>query len=316
MAKHANKGTTRAGYINKNGQINIGRTEPSRAGTDRGQYIYIIKCTKCGESYGANGSDIFERKCPFCQRGRPGLALLADEINKMAIVAGVDGCKTGWLCVAKDLDTGLITSEVFSNAQLLLQHKLGPSVTAIDIPIGLTEAGQRQCDIEARQLLGPRRSSVFPAPIRPSLQACTREQADAIGRGIEGRGVSAQSFAIFKKVMEFDKILSAQPHLQDRVKEIHPEVCFWAWNNKRAMSYNKKSDEGRVERHNLLVKHFGVEVVKEIRAKYLVKCVNHDDIYDAFAALWTAERIYEGKAGVIPDPSPRDAMGLHMEMWY
>ena len=316
MAKHANKGTTRAGYINRNGQINIGRTEPSRAGTDHGQYIYIIKCTKCGESYGANGSDIFERKCPFCQRGRPGLALLADEINKMAIVAGVDGCKTGWLCVAKDLDTGLITSEVFSNAQVLLQHDLEPSVTAIDIPIGLSEAGPRQCDIEARQLLGPRRSSVFPAPIRPALQACTREHADAIRRGIEGRGVSAQSFAIFKKVMEFDKILSAQPHLQDRVKEIHPEVCFWAWNNKRAMSYKKKSDDGRAERRNLVVKHFGAEVVEEIRAKYLAKCVSHDDIYDAFAALWTAERIYDGKARVIPDPSPRDTMGLHMEMWY
>jgi predicted RNase H-like nuclease len=316
MAKHAKKGTTRAGYINRNGQINIGRTEPLRAGTDHGQYIYIIKCTKCGERYGANGSDIFERKCPFCQRGRPALALLAEEINKMAIVAGVDGCKTGWLCVAKDLDTGLITSEVFSNAQLLLQHKLEPSVTAIDIPIGLTEAGQRQCDIEARQLLGLRRSSVFPAPIRPALQSKTRQHADEIRRKIEGKGVSAQSFAIFKKVLEFDKILLTRPHLQDRVKEIHPEVCFWAWNNKRAMSYNKKSSGGRAERHELVVKHFGIEAVEETRAKYLVKCVSHDDIYDAFAALWTAGRILEDKAGVIPDPSPCDVMGLHMEMWY
>lgn len=316
MAKHANKGTTRAGYINRNGQINIGRTEPSRAGTDHGQYIYIIKCTKCGESYGANGSDIFERKCPFCQRGRPGLALLADEINKMAIVAGVDGCKTGWLCVAKDLDTGLITSAVFSNAQLLLQQEQEPSIIAVDIPIGLTEIGARQCDVAARKLLGPRRSSVFPAPIRSALQSKTRQHADEIRRKIEGKGVSAQSFAIFKKVLEFDKILTTRPHLQDRAKEIHPEVCFWAWNNKHAMSYNKKSNDGRAERHELVVKHFGAEVVEETRAKYLVKCVSHDDIYDAFAALWTAERIFAGKAGVIPEPSPRDAIGLRMEMWY
>lgn len=234
----------------------------------------------------------------------------------MAIVAGVDGCKTGWLWVAKDFDAGLITSEVFSNAQELLQQELQPVITAVDIPIGLTETGPRQCDIEARQLLGTRRSSVFPAPIRPALQACNREHADAIRREIEGRGVSAQSFAIFKKVVEFDKILSAQPNLQDRVKEIHPEICFWAWNNKRAMSYNKKSGDGRKERHNLVVKRFGSEVVEEIRVKYRVKYVSHDDIYDAFAALWTAERIYGGKAGVIPDPSPCDAMGLHMEIWY
>ena len=235
----------------------------------------------------------------------------------MAIVAGVDGCKAGWLCVAKDLDTGLITSAVFRNAQLLLQQKQEPLIIAVDIPIGLTEAGPRLCDIEARKLLDfPRRSSVFPAPVRPALKARTREEADAIRRAVEGLGVPAQSFGIYSKVFEFDEILSLQPHLKDRVKEVHPEVCLWAWNNKRAMLYNKKSSGGRVERHELVVKHFGVEAVEEARAKYLVKCVSHDDIYDAFAALWTAERIFEGKAGVIPDPSPCDAMGLHMEMWY
>lgn len=157
---------------------------------------------------------------------------------------------------------------------------------------------------------------MFPAPIRPALQSKTRQHADEIRRKIEGKGVSAQSFAIYKKVIEFDNILSAQPHLQNRVREIHPEVCFWAWNNKRTMSHNKKSDKGRIERHDLVFKHFGVEVVGEIRAEYPVKCVSHDDIYDAFAALWTAERIFDGKAGVIPDPSPCDAIGLHMEMWY
>ena len=234
----------------------------------------------------------------------------------MAIVAGVDGCKTGWLWVAKNFDTGLITSDVFGSAQELIQQEMKPVITTVDIPIGLTEAGPRQCDIEARQLLGPRRSSIFPAPIRSLLQADTREHADAIRREIEDKGVSAQSFAIFKKVLEFDKILSAQPHLQDRVKEIHPEVCFWAWNDKHPMSYNKKSDDGRAERHNLVVKHFGVGVVEEVRIKYPVKCVSHDDIYDAFAALWTAERIYESKAGLIPDPSLCDMRGLHMEMWY
>ena len=88
-----------------------------------------------------------------------------------------------------------------------------------------------------------------------------------------------------------------------------------AHNNKRAMSHNKKSSS-RIERHNLIVKYFGTEIIEETRAKYPVKSVTHDDIYDALAALWTAERIYNGKAGLIPDPSPLDAMGLHMEMWY
>ncbi len=32
-----------------------------------------IRCKHCGHEYGANGGDIFERKCPKCQDGRPGL---------------------------------------------------------------------------------------------------------------------------------------------------------------------------------------------------------------------------------------------------
>jgi predicted RNase H-like nuclease len=189
-------------------------------------------------------------------------------------------------------------------------------IIAVDIPIGLMEVGPRQCDLVARKLLGPRASSVFPAPIRSILQSKTRQEADEIRREIEGKGVSAQSFAIFSKVLEFDEILSIQPRLQNRVKEIHPEICFWAWNNKHAMSQGKKSIGGRAERHGLAVKHFGTEAIEETRAKYRVKYVSHDDIYDAFAALWTAGRILETKAGVIPDPSPCDAMGLHMEMWF
>jgi predicted RNase H-like nuclease len=216
----------------------------------------------------------------------------------------------------QNLDTGQITSGLFSNAQLLVQRQIQPDVIAVDIPIGLTDSGSRQCDIETRRILGARRSSVFPAPIRPVLQASTREQADAIRRRIERKGVSAQAFAIFEKILEFDTMLSEQPHLQDRIKEIHPEVCFWAWNNQRPMSYNKKSREGKAERRNLIVEYFGTEVVQETRAKYLAKHISDDDIHDAFAALWTAERIFDGKAGVIPDPSPRDAMRLHMEMWY
>ena len=76
MRKQANKGTTKAGYINENGQKNLGRIEPPRVGTDHDQYIHVINCTRCGVIYGSNGSDIFQRKCPKCQRGAKGPKLL------------------------------------------------------------------------------------------------------------------------------------------------------------------------------------------------------------------------------------------------
>ena len=42
-------------------------------GTDHGQSVYVLLGGLCDHEYGANGSDIFQRRCPLCQGGRPGL---------------------------------------------------------------------------------------------------------------------------------------------------------------------------------------------------------------------------------------------------
>lgn len=66
MAK--SKETTEAGYINKNNQLNHGRSE--KEGNDHNQYFYNMECLLCGHTYYANGSDIWQRKCPNCQGGK------------------------------------------------------------------------------------------------------------------------------------------------------------------------------------------------------------------------------------------------------
>jgi hypothetical protein len=63
--------TTAPGYENRNGQRVIRDT--GKAGSDYGQRVYVLRCRSCAHEYGANGSDIHERKCPECQGGRPGL---------------------------------------------------------------------------------------------------------------------------------------------------------------------------------------------------------------------------------------------------
>jgi hypothetical protein len=63
--------TTQPGYVNRNSQVVIRKTQ--LPGTDKGQSVYQLGCVICGHVYGANGSDIFERKCPKCQGGLPGL---------------------------------------------------------------------------------------------------------------------------------------------------------------------------------------------------------------------------------------------------
>jgi len=67
----ASLGTTRIGFTNRNQQTVVRRT--NLAGTDHMQYIYVLSCGRCGNQYGANGSDIHLRMCPNCQGGRPGL---------------------------------------------------------------------------------------------------------------------------------------------------------------------------------------------------------------------------------------------------
>jgi len=63
--------TTRPGFVNKNKQVVVRATD--LPGTDHLQKIYVLRCERCRHEYGANGSDIHERKCPKCQGGKPGL---------------------------------------------------------------------------------------------------------------------------------------------------------------------------------------------------------------------------------------------------
>lgn len=60
--------STEIGYVNKNNQQNKGKSEKS--GTDHMQWFYHMECLNCGNKYYANGSDIWQRKCPTCQGGK------------------------------------------------------------------------------------------------------------------------------------------------------------------------------------------------------------------------------------------------------
>lgn len=70
--------STRVGYVNENGQEVLGPT--GLPGTDHGQKIYVLKCGRCAREYGANGTDIAGRRCPYCGGGRPGFEVLAADV--------------------------------------------------------------------------------------------------------------------------------------------------------------------------------------------------------------------------------------------
>jgi hypothetical protein len=63
--------TVQVGYVNRNQQKVVLATD--LPGTDHGQSVYVLRCGLCGNEYGSNGADNFQRKCPKCRRGAPGL---------------------------------------------------------------------------------------------------------------------------------------------------------------------------------------------------------------------------------------------------
>jgi predicted RNase H-like nuclease len=235
----------------------------------------------------------------------------------MAWIAGVDGCKRGWFRVCRCSETGALAFHVIEAAAELCRTPPRPEVIGLDIPIGLTDAGRRECDCAARKRLGwPRRNSVFPAPIRPALKAKTRVEAAEITCARDGRRVSAQAWALYPKIREVDAWLRTSPDCRARVREVHPEVSFWAMRDGRAFEQSKKTRPGRAARQKLIERWLGRSVLADARDGHLKKHVADDDILDAFAALWTAERIHAGRGVTLPEDAPRDSVGLRMEIVY
>jgi predicted RNase H-like nuclease len=236
----------------------------------------------------------------------------------MSRVAGADGCKAGWICVIRDLEDGGLEALLVEDANRLVTLASNWDALAVDIPIGLTERGRRTCDDEARQVLGwPRRNSVFPAPVRSALSARTREDASAITSRADGRRVGVQSWNIYAKIRSMDDALQRAPtSVRQRIREVHPEVCFWAWQGGAAMKHSKKRAEGRAARRRLVDRDYGNAAFDAVRGSFPKKHVADDDILDAFAALWTAERIARGAAKTLPESPPTDAAVLTMEIVY
>ena len=90
------------------------------------------------------------------------------------VLAGVDGCRGGWLLLLFDTNSRQMELRYACKYASLILGKPQPKTIGIDIPIGLSDNGDRDCDKAARALLGkPRGSSVFPPPARSALQART-----------------------------------------------------------------------------------------------------------------------------------------------
>lgn len=237
----------------------------------------------------------------------------------MTWVAGVDGCRAGWFVVLRDTASKCTHhKQPLDHISQVFDLPEQPRAIAVDIPIGLlvrAERGGRLCDRRARELLGqPRARSVFSPPVRAAL--VHQEYKGALAANRESSplkvGISAQCFGLFRKIRQVDQWIDAQK--QKRVREVLPELCFYEMNGRHPMCHSKKKVRGLQERRMLLCAEGFRTVIEAALQKMPRARVAEDDILDACAACWTAERILDEAEITIPESPERDQRGLRMEM--
>jgi predicted RNase H-like nuclease len=249
-------------------------------------------------------------------------------------LAGVDGCRGGWIAAFVRPDGEEVRLRVVRRFAEVVEAPERPAVIAVDIPIGLPERGSRggrAAETAVRPLLGDRQSSVFSIPSRAAVYAGLGAPATAEALGAAHRracevaratsdpprGVAIQTFNLFPKIGELDGLLRAEPALAARVFETHPEVAFWRMNGGAALPEPKKVRNqpygpGLALRRTLLE---AAGVPRSALDGPPPAGAGEDDRLDALACAVTARRLKAGLARPYPDPPELDAFGLTMAIW-
>ena len=205
---------------------------------------------------------------------------------------GIDGCAAGWIVAS--IDRVIVVPKLRVDEFELI---------GIDMPIGLVDGPPRACDIAARKFLGRAGSSVFPAPPRAALSHTDYRAALAAARSATGRGISKQTFNIMPKIAELDSLIDLTN--QHTIVEVHPECAFKTLNEGRALP-SKKTAAGQDLRRRLLVQHFDVPATAPRGAAT-------DDLLDAYAVLWSAQRFRSGVHRQFGD-GQHDERGIEMRI--
>lgn len=231
------------------------------------------------------------------------------------MIAGVDGCKAGWLVAIADqwpVETlvQLIICDTFSSVVMVTKDC---QMTVVDMPIGLPECNNessfpRVCDLEAKQLLALQASSVFFAPPRKSLSAATPTQFQEIHRELTGRGAGLPVWGIVPKIKEVDEAMN--PALQKRIFEFHPELAWRRANNNLPLE-KKKSIKGQQQRRSILEVAIQELPRHETWTAKVGRGAAIDDLFDALIGLKVASEF--DKSHLLPQQPHIDGKGLKMQ---
>lgn len=224
-------------------------------------------------------------------------------------VIGIDGWKGQWVAVFLK-DGNYQDVAIYPSLNELLESisaEAGITTIGIDMPIGLTNSPPRKADQMAREAIGKRRSSVFDPPPRFCLQkkyVNDYRLANQESQKRCARGISAQSFALIKLIAETE----AAAQKDNRFYEIHPELSFRTIKGE-PLEYSKKTWNGQSERLHLL-NSAGIHLPKSLPGK--LGNIPPDDLLDAAAVAWSANRI----ANQLASSFPAKSTSQRHKIWY
>ena len=220
---------------------------------------------------------------------------------------GIDGFSKGWVAVLLDGDV----QEVSFHRDITDALSRPFERAGIDIPIGMTDHGERDCDLLARAKLRPHTSRVFTGARRWLWQEyCDPDNANREAQRRGQKRVSRQLWHLGCKIMEVDVFVQANPSRD--IREVHPELVFLRLNGNEPLP-SKKSAGGLALRCALL-KQSGVRKIDRwLTDDRICSGARPDDVLDACAVAIAARE----PIGSVPEGTPRlDTHGLPMRIWF
>ena len=226
----------------------------------------------------------------------------------MVTVVGADATRGGWVAVTL-VDGKLRSMALHKSLAELVEASEDAEAIAADIPMGHEDrdarrnGGRRLADEEARALLGPRGGTIFSAcpPDLFTLDDHAAAVDEARRRG--SIAPSAQLWSLGPRILEAEGLAS-----DPRLVEAHPELSFQELLRLSGggphLEHAKTTWHGLVQRLELL-RDVGLRPRRSFGG---VGRASPDDVLDATAAAWTADRVARGVARSVPMSAPIDAV--------
>jgi len=224
------------------------------------------------------------------------------------VVAGVTPFNDKWLVASAKMAGSTFAPEppkAYDAFLEVLSERPSFAIVVVNVPIGfldVPEMGARTCDRQARASLGSSRNG-----------GAQRSESRGVRRtgGPDKDGLDAVTRTMLPRYREVAAEMS--PYRQRVVYEGHPELSFFQLHKDTPLKKSKVIAEGKEERRIVLEERIRGSERYLDAASYGVP---QKHLYDAFALLWSARRVFGHAAKRIPVEPEWDDEGLRMEIVY